>query len=231
MSRPPGNSFIGSKPSSTRVSMHTLQGPRTDIIIDSGSDITLISTKTLNLLEKPLKFYKKKPITLSQVTAQTSIDGFVDIPLFFNTDKGPIQMDVEAHVVKNMTAPLILGNDFADQYHLSILRDKQGTELKFGETGRALKLQNTVTDPHLDPEVKAFLTTVKVNTHRKTYKNKKKEKIQKPHFCVLKDTIIPAFSSKKTQIKVTGIQTTEPIYLKAKIFKNQYAHYKPLTVS
>ena len=47
MSRPPGNSFIGSKPSSTKVNMNNLQGPKTDIIIDSGSDITLISSKTL----------------------------------------------------------------------------------------------------------------------------------------------------------------------------------------
>jgi dUTP pyrophosphatase len=124
MERPPGCSFIGSKPTTALVTLGQLDGPSTEVIIDSGSDITLVSPKALSTMTEQPKHHQGKKVTLSQVTAKISIDGYVDLPLFFDTENGPIQANVEAYVVKGMSTPLILGNDFADQYSLSI--DRKG---------------------------------------------------------------------------------------------------------
>ena len=122
MERPKGCSFIGSKPSIVTATLGHIQGPKTEVIIDSGSDITLVSQKAVASMKTPPEEHVGKKVTLSQVTAKTSIQSYVDLPLFFETSKGPVQVNVEAYVVKGMTTPLIMGNDFADQYSLSINR-------------------------------------------------------------------------------------------------------------
>src|SRR5258707_13600131 len=78
--RPPGCSFLGSQPTTAKVALTHLDGPKVDIIVDSGSDITLISGKTLSLFPEPPKLRQGKQITLSQVTAKSTIDDYVEIP-------------------------------------------------------------------------------------------------------------------------------------------------------
>ena len=46
------------------------------------------------------------------------------LDLYFETEKGPVLIKVKAYVVKGMSAPLILGNDFADQYAIFLLREE-----------------------------------------------------------------------------------------------------------
>ena len=75
--------------------------------------------KTLNALLEIPKIKKGQKINLVQVIGKASISGYVDLDLYFHTPEGPIKIKVEAYVVKGMTTPLILGNDFADQYSLS----------------------------------------------------------------------------------------------------------------
>ena len=72
-----------------------------DIIIDSGLDITLILVRTLETLLEAPKIKKGQE-------------------LYFHTKDGPVKIKVEAYVVKEMTTPLILGNNFTDQYLLSL---------------------------------------------------------------------------------------------------------------
>ena len=57
---------------------------------------------------------------LVQVTGKASISGYVELDLYFHTKEGPVKIKVKAYVVKGMTTPLILGNDFVDQYSLSV---------------------------------------------------------------------------------------------------------------
>ena len=73
MERPHGCCFIGSKPSTLQVSLGQKDGPKSEVIIDSGSDITLVSQKTLSSMKNPPKEHTGKKVTLSQVTAKTSI--------------------------------------------------------------------------------------------------------------------------------------------------------------
>ena len=120
MARPPGCSFLGASAAHVPVSTNSPTKNLSDIIIDSRSDITLISEKALGgPLEGP-KIKKGQKINLVQVTGKASISGYVELDLYFRTKEGPVKIKVEAYVVKGMTTPLILGNDFADQYSLSV---------------------------------------------------------------------------------------------------------------
>ena len=55
-----------------------------------------------------------------------------------------------------MTTPLILGNDFADQYSLSVKRMEERTFLEFGDSGRSLDIANSVVSEIVDEEGHAF---------------------------------------------------------------------------
>ena len=166
MERPPGCSFIGTTPTTALVNLGSINGPTTKIIIDSGSDITLVSPETLSKMPNPPKKHQGKQVKLSQVTTKITISGYVDLPLIFPTSQGLIQTNVEAYVVNGMTTPLILGNNFADQYSLSIIRDNGESILKFADTGRTMKLENSVSGSHIPDKVKTFLVRVKKNRHK-----------------------------------------------------------------
>jgi hypothetical protein len=77
----------------------------------------------LGAMENPPKVKTGQKINLIQVTGSSKISGYVTVPIYFDSDNGPVQLEIEAYVVKGMTTPLILGNDFADQYSISLIRE------------------------------------------------------------------------------------------------------------
>ncbi|KZT28376.1 hypothetical protein NEOLEDRAFT_1031208, partial [Neolentinus lepideus HHB14362 ss-1] len=123
MARPMGTCFLGVKATKTNAFLGGINGLRSEVIVDSGSDITLISQKVLSSLLNTPRIKTGQKINLIQVTGNAWISGFVMLDLIFPTPEGPVKMNVEAYVVNGMSAPLILGNDFADQYSISILRE------------------------------------------------------------------------------------------------------------
>ncbi|KAF9004147.1 hypothetical protein BDZ89DRAFT_903935, partial [Hymenopellis radicata] len=120
--RPPGCTFLGSRITETKASVGGIEQDNIDVVLDSGSDITLISEKAWKKLSTHPKARKGQRVNLKQVTGTSVIDEFTTIDLFFETNKGPVQLKVDAYIVKGMTAPFILGNDFAEQYSLSLIR-------------------------------------------------------------------------------------------------------------
>jgi len=122
----------------------SLTGTKSSVIIDSGSNISLISSQLTSQINPPLKIKTGQKIKISQVTSQSSTNEYVNIDLYFNTENGPVRLDLEAYVVKDMNAPIILGNEFADQYSLSIIRNKEGTTLQLGSSGRSISLTNSL---------------------------------------------------------------------------------------
>src|SRR5258706_14135642 len=221
--RPPGCSFIGTSPTTAMVKLGDMDRPSAKIIIDSGSDITLVSPEALLQMPNPPKTHQGKQVKLSQVMAKTTISGYVDLPLIFNTDQGPVQTNVEAYLVKGMSTPLILGNDFADQYSLSILRDNGQSTLQFAKTGRSMKLENSTSDSHISPEVKAFLIKVKKSKHKiknKIRQNEKKRKIKPTFISVNEETIMP-FSSQIITYKIEGKLSSNENYLEVFEFKGK----------
>ncbi len=89
-------------------------------------------------------------INLVQVTGKSTISGYVNIDLFFDTPEGPIKMNVDVYIVDGMTAPFILGNDFADQYSISILQREGASYLSFGDTGHEIEVENSTAPSTMD---------------------------------------------------------------------------------
>ena len=76
-------------------------------------------------MQTPIKLLQGQQVNLVQVTGNASISGYVDIDLYCHTLDGPIKINVEAYVVKNMSTPLMLGNDFVDQYSISVIPNEE----------------------------------------------------------------------------------------------------------
>ena len=156
MARPPGCSFLGATAAHVPVSINSPTENHSDIIINSGSDITLISAKTLEGLSGGPKMMKGQKIKLVQVTGKASISGYIELDLYFNTKDGPVKIKVEAYIVKGMTTPLILGNDFANQYPLLVKRMEGRTFLEFGDSEQTLDIANSIFPEFISEDGHAF---------------------------------------------------------------------------
>ncbi|PBK59953.1 hypothetical protein ARMSODRAFT_764952 [Armillaria solidipes] len=130
--RPSGCTFLGSKATQTSARINEIDGDIIKVVIDSGSDITLISQESLQAMKRSAKVRPGQKINLIQVTGTSTISQYVNLDLLFETDQGPVKINIDAYVVPGMTTPFILGNDFADQYSISMLRrdDKEGNTFK-----------------------------------------------------------------------------------------------------
>ena len=156
LARPPGTAFLGAKATKARSYLGNMATETTEVIVDSGSDITLISEACLKAMKDVPRTRAGQRIKLIQVTGSVSIDGFAGIDLFFQTEDGPVHLPVEAYVVKGMSTPFILGNDFQDQFSLSILRKDGNTTLAFGDSGRSIPVENSTSPSLIDENGHAF---------------------------------------------------------------------------
>ncbi|QRW02596.1 Retrovirus-related Pol polyprotein from transposon [Ceratobasidium sp. AG-Ba] len=152
----------------------------TEITVDSGSDITLISHNFWSSMKKPPKEKSGQKINLIQVTGRTSITGYVVLELTFPTKDGPVKMQVEAYVVKGMKVPIILGNDFTNQYRISIDRLTTPSRIIFGFTGRSANVIELETEPRLDEAGNVFRVYTrpdfKSNLERRAFRRRKSAK-------------------------------------------------------
>ncbi|KIJ29599.1 hypothetical protein M422DRAFT_54099 [Sphaerobolus stellatus SS14] len=144
MARHPGCAFHGSQATATEAWLGEYGKYKTRVVIDSGADITLISHAAVSNLSPKPKVKTGQQINLVQVTRASKISGFITLPIFFDADKDPVKLELEAYVAKGMTTPFILGNDFADQYALSVVRDENGAHLSLGDIGRKIQVENSI---------------------------------------------------------------------------------------
>ncbi|KAJ3979040.1 hypothetical protein F5890DRAFT_1421900, partial [Lentinula detonsa] len=156
LARPSGCSFLGARATEALGYINSKENNPVPVIFDTGSDITLISATALQGLSKPPRIRAGQRINLVQVTGQTQIEGYVPLDLLFETTRGPVKMNVEAYVVKGMSAPFIFGNDFADQYAISMIRKEGRTHLQFGDSDRSIEVQNSITSPYTDENNRVF---------------------------------------------------------------------------
>jgi len=172
--RPPSTTFLGAQPSKATIRLNSPDGPSAQIIIDSGSNISLISSKLLEQLQPPPKPKEGQNIKINQVTSRSSTTQYVPLDIYFETERELVAMRIEAYVVKDMNAPLILGNNFADQYSLSIVRECGTTSLCLGESGHSILLDSSVDSSYLD--VRALHTRARAIQHRKNNRNWRQRK-------------------------------------------------------
>lgn len=180
MARPPGCAFLGAKATEGQAFINSETENHVPVIFDSGSDITLISWKTIQKMRKVPRIRSGQKIQLIQVTGSAEINGYCILDLIFDTSEGPVKMNIEAYVVKGMGASFILGNDFADQYSISTIRELGRTYIQFADSGRRIEVQNSVSSPFIDEEGHAFKVRVrkeaagsaeKAARHRRNQKN------------------------------------------------------------
>ena len=179
MSCPLGCSFLGSKAMQAMASVGGLNEEAVKVIVDSGSDITLISESALEALKTKPKVKKGQKIDLIQVTGSTTISGYATLDLIFHMDDGLIKIVVEAYVVKGMTMPFILGNDFMDQYSISITWDEGECYLNFGKLGQQLKVNLSTGSSYLTDQGHTFKVRVIPNFTARNFKIKAHQKNQK----------------------------------------------------
>ena len=100
-------------------------------------------------MQTPIKLRQGQRVNLVQGTGNASISGYVNIDLYFHTPDGPIKINVEAYVVKGMSTLLILGNDFMDQYSISVIHQEGSCTIEFGDS-------NSVSPLFLDEDGHTF---------------------------------------------------------------------------
>lgn len=160
--RPAGSSYLGTKSVGVLVHLCKPNGTLTRLIADSGSQITLISEELYSQIDSKPKKIQGCKINLVQVTGSTTIQGYIKLPIYFPTEDGPVKIEVEAYIVKGMSAPFILGNDFSDQYELSILRSDGECQLLLGRSLRTIEADSSVDSPkYLDEEGHSFSVRVR----------------------------------------------------------------------
>ena len=98
--RPPGCSFLGSQAAQVPATFNSMDKNLAKVIVDSGSDITLISQKLLTEMLAQVKLRQGQKINLVQVTGNASISGYVDIDLDFPTPDGPVKINVKAYALR-----------------------------------------------------------------------------------------------------------------------------------
>ena len=121
-----------------------------------------------------------------------------------------VSLKLEVYVVKDMNTPLILGNDFVDQYSLSIIQDNGNTSLKLGDSGHTVPLDSSVESSYLD--VQALQAKAKAILHQKNYRQRKK-RAKSNKAIVLNDQTIPLWTMMKVPIKTTQPTTGLTIFV------------------
>ena len=85
-----------------------------------------------------------------------SISEYVNIDLYSHTLDGPVKINVKAYVVNGMSTPLVLGNDFADKYSISVIHQEGSCTIEFGDSDQRMPVNNSVSLPFLDEDGQTF---------------------------------------------------------------------------
>jgi hypothetical protein len=222
-SRPPGCSFLGAKAVSIPAKLAQREAQPVSVIIDSGSDITLISERTWKTIQPLPKKLTGRKINLVQVTGAATIQGYVKMPLYFETEMGPVKFEIEAYIVKSMSTPFILGNDFADQYQLSVIREEGNTFVEFGSSGRRIQAMSSTSNPRTDDKGQTFTVKVdmkllqgfeRMKEHRRNKTRRKKDmvRVNDEYVRSLHKVRIPAESSKKIALDPRAFEGRPTIF-------------------
>lgn len=224
MARPPGCSFLGAKATEGLGYLQEYGENPTRIIFDSGSDITLISQKTLDSLTKRVGTHSGLRINLIQVTGSATISGYAILDVYFDTADGPVKFTVEAYVVKGMSTPFILGNDFSDQYAISLVREEGGSHVVFGTSGRQLPVANSIASPLIDEDGQTFgirvrhdltsrLARTKLHRRNKLRRRRIKERRLDAQVRSRYQVVIPPVSSKFVEVIANFPQNSEHLFV------------------
>ncbi|KAI0323441.1 hypothetical protein GY45DRAFT_639113 [Cubamyces sp. BRFM 1775] len=146
MARPPGCSFLGARATTLNARLQSQEEEPIQVILDSGSDITLISQKVLNAMSHSPRPRSGQKVKLIQVTGTATISGYVPLDLYFETLDGPVKMFVEAYVVKEGETKVVFGAS-GREIHVPSFSDSTGPRDEDGHAFRvAIRTAPSVPD-------------------------------------------------------------------------------------
>src|SRR6266496_6701793 len=131
---------------------------------NSGSSITLINAKSYQALKAPPRLKQGRKLKLRGVGGSQELNNFIKIPLSVISDQGNlVEINVEAYVVPDMNPSFILGNDYAVQYLLSLIRDRDRSYIQLGRSKETIEVQELRSESLLDLEGNSRHIEVDVN--------------------------------------------------------------------
>jgi hypothetical protein len=163
----PGDSAIGISVLSVRGQVGSLEDKELDLRLDSCADITLISEEHLRSLKTPPPVREGRKMNLAQLTdGGATIKGFTKLKVFMTSTTGDIlEMEAEAYVVKGMSVPILLGEDFQLNYELGVSRNiEDGTKILFKNT--PFEVDATGVEPFVG-RTEAHTLAANLTTHAK----------------------------------------------------------------
>ena len=126
--------------------------------------------------------------------------------------------------------PFILGNDFADQYSISTIRNQGNTHLEFGSTGRTIPVENSTISSFLNDQGETFKVSIsksihssrmKQKAHQKSKKARRKWKVtlQNPYIHASQSLIIPPETVKLVPVYFNSPSNSDCVFME-KLFFN-----------
>ncbi|KAF9540354.1 hypothetical protein CPC08DRAFT_650926 [Agrocybe pediades] len=140
----PGSSALGISVLSVKGYLCSSRNNPIDLRLDSCADISLISEEYYNSLKNKPKLQQGLRMRLWQVTDKDcSLKGYATFAVFMPTSDGNlIETEVEAYVLPGMTVPILLGEDYQQNYEVSVRRSIQnGTQVIFEDGTHVVKAE------------------------------------------------------------------------------------------
>ncbi|EPS97051.1 hypothetical protein FOMPIDRAFT_43375, partial [Fomitopsis schrenkii] len=146
---PAGHSTIGISALSVPVHLGNQGTTATTARLDSGADISLISTECLAAMPAVVRPRVQRGLRMNlfQLTNGFKIDGFVRLPVLVQADDGDwLAFEGEFYVVPGMTSALLLGEDFQVTYELTVHRSvEEDSSIEVPATGHTFTASSSTT--------------------------------------------------------------------------------------
>jgi hypothetical protein len=169
----PGNSAVGVSVLSIRGWIESTDNLKVDLRMDSCADITLISEEYIAAMKNAPKIRAGRLMNLAQLTDKgTQISGYAKLKILMESLTGELlEMEAEGYVVKGMTAPILLGEDFQLTYEIGVSRNvEEGCKITFN--GLPFEVKAEGVEPFPDaPEVN-LLSTMLATHAEKAFRSK-----------------------------------------------------------
>jgi hypothetical protein len=130
----PGNSAIGVSALAVQGWVVSIKEGCVIIRLDSGVDISLISEDFYNQLKNPPPIREGHKMSLAQLTDKgTVIRGYTKLKILMMTLSDElIETEAEVYVVKGMSVPILLSEDYQINYEIGVSRNVEtGTRISF----------------------------------------------------------------------------------------------------
>lgn len=168
--KPAGQAVHGVDALKLTCQVNSLKESPSIVIGDTGAAPTLISESFLNSLRatKP-KRRKGRDLELNQLTGVADTSDYVKIDLYFASQLGTVRLQgVEAYIVKDMKANLLIGEDTQTAWQIHTIRARESKYWKIGDS------------PHLIPGLPSPIPVESFTAQWSTTHKADKKGVKKP---------------------------------------------------